>query len=94
MLTDKTVADFFNFDKSKIMINEKMLEPVPPIVDYTSPAKILQEILNYFDCVLVEKKGTLYAENLHLCSLDGFYSHHVWLCYNYLWSKPKSPGFY
>ncbi len=61
ILTDKTVAAFFNLDKSKIMINEKMLEPVPPIVDSTSPAKILQEIFNYFDSVLVEKKGTLYG---------------------------------
>jgi predicted transcriptional regulator len=61
MLTDKTVANFFNLDKSKIPINEKMLAPPPPIVDSTSPAKILQEILNYFDCVLVEKKGALYG---------------------------------
>ncbi len=61
MLTDKTVAVFFNLDKSKIMINEKMLESVPPIVDSTSPAKILQEIFNYFDSVLVQKKGNLYG---------------------------------
>ncbi|KER05279.1 hypothetical protein AAA799E16_02087 [Marine Group I thaumarchaeote SCGC AAA799-E16] len=28
----------------------------PPIVDSSSPAKILKELLDFFDCVLVEKK--------------------------------------
>ena len=65
MLTDKTVATFFSLDKSKIPINEKMLEPTPPTVDHSSPAKVLQEILNYFDSVLVEKKGALYGIIVH-----------------------------
>ncbi len=61
MLTDKKVSPFFTLDKSKIPINQKMLEPPPPIVDASSPAKILQEILNYFDCVLVEKNGKIHG---------------------------------
>ncbi len=61
MLTDKTIGTFFSSDKSKITIKQKMLEPPPPIVDSSSPAKILKEILNYFDCVLVEKKREIYG---------------------------------
>jgi predicted transcriptional regulator len=61
MLTDKTIGSFFSVDKSKIMINHKMLEPSPPIVNSSSPAKILKELLDFFDCVLVEKKGKIYG---------------------------------
>ena len=61
MLTDKTIGSFFSVDKSKIMINHKMLEPSPPIVNSSSPAKILKELLDFFDCVLVEKRGKIYA---------------------------------
>ncbi|KER06826.1 cystathionine beta-synthase protein [Marine Group I thaumarchaeote SCGC AAA799-E16] len=59
MLTDKRIVSFFGSDKSKIPINHKMLEPTPPIVDSSSPAKILKELLDFFDCVLVEKKGKI-----------------------------------
>ena len=61
MLTDKTISSFFSVDKSKIMINHKMLEPTPPIVDSSSPAKLLKKFLDFFDCVLVEKKGKIYG---------------------------------
>ena len=43
------------------MINHKMLEPTPPIVDSSSPAKLLKKFLDFFDCVLVEKKGKIYG---------------------------------
>ena len=74
MLTDKTVSGFFSLDKSKIMINEKMLESTPPIVDSSSPAKVLQHILEYFDCILVEKKGEIYGIIVRqdLNKIDGF----------------------
>lgn len=61
MLTDKTIGTFFSLNKSKILINQKMLEPTPPIVDASSPAKILKELLEFFDSVLVEKKGKIYG---------------------------------
>jgi len=61
MLTDKTINQFFSVDKSKIMINDRMLEPNPPRIDSSSHATIIQIILKYFDCVLVEKKGELYG---------------------------------
>jgi predicted transcriptional regulator len=61
MLTDKTIGSFFSLDKSKILINQKMLEPTPPIVDSSSPVKIVKDLLDFFDCVLVEKRGKIYA---------------------------------
>lgn len=59
MLTDKTVSTFFGVDKSNIMINQKMLEQPPPIFDSSTPANVLQQILEFFDCVLVETKGEI-----------------------------------
>ena len=38
-----------------------MLEPTPPIVDSSSPVKIVKDLLDFFDCVLVEKRGKIYA---------------------------------
>lgn len=74
MLTDKTVSLFFSLDKSKIMIKQNMLEPTPPIVDLSCASKILDKILDYFDCVLVERKGEIYGIVVRqdLNKLDGF----------------------
>ena len=61
MLTDKRIGSFFGLDKSKIPINQKMLEPTPPIVDLSTPDKVLKTLLDFFDSILVEKKGKIYA---------------------------------
>ena len=73
MLTDKRVRDFFYSDKSKLPIKQKMLEPPPPIFDSSTPANILHQILEYFDCVLVEKDGKIYGivVNQDLSKLKG-----------------------
>jgi predicted transcriptional regulator len=73
MLTDKKVRDFFYADKSNIMINQKMLEPPPPIFDSSTPANILHQILEYFDCVLIEKDGKIHGivVNQDLSKLTG-----------------------
>ncbi len=42
MLTDRTIGSFFSLDKSKIMINQKMLEPTPSIINSSSPVKVLK----------------------------------------------------
>lgn len=73
MLTDKTIRDFFYADKSKILINQKMLDPPPPIFDSSTPANILHQILEYVDCVLIEKDRKIHGivVNQDLSKLSG-----------------------
>ena len=61
MLTDKRIGSFFGSDKSKIPINQKMLEPTPPRVDSSTAVSSIKTLLDFFDCILVEKKGKIYA---------------------------------
>ena len=55
------------------MINQKMLEPPPPIFDSYTPANILHHILEYFDCVLIKKDGKIHGivVNQDLSKLTG-----------------------
>lgn len=73
MLTDKTIRDFFYADKSKIPINQKMLDPPPPTFDSSTPANILHQILEYVDCVLIEKDRRIHGivVNQDLSKLSG-----------------------
>ena len=57
MITDNVITQLLATNLDEIKINKKMLEPSPPKVDVNAVARPLSTILNFFDCILVEKNG-------------------------------------
>lgn len=40
---------------------EEMMEPVPPIVDYNTPANVLVPLIRFSKCILVSKKSKIFG---------------------------------
>ena len=52
----KHLADVGEAELKKAKLSDTM-EPVPPIVDYTTPANVLVPLIRYSKCILVSKKS-------------------------------------
>jgi predicted transcriptional regulator len=61
MITDNMIINLIGSDVSKIKISHEMLEIPPPTVNSETPLRALRRILNYFEYILVEKKGVIYG---------------------------------
>jgi predicted transcriptional regulator len=61
MITDKKILSLVGSDVSGLRIVPEMLEIPPPTVDVKEPLHALQNILKYYEYVLVEKGGFIHG---------------------------------
>lgn len=54
------LADVGEAELKKAKVSETM-EPVPPIVDYDTPANVLVPLIRYSKCILVAKKSKIFG---------------------------------
>ena len=54
----KQLADIGEIELKKAKLADTM-DPVPPIVDYDTPANVLVPLIRYSKCILVSKKSKI-----------------------------------
>ena len=54
-------AENGNIEIAKKIKIESIMEPIPPIIDYKTPANTLGPLIKYSKCILVSKNSKVYG---------------------------------